>query len=167
MMLNFYGTILSPNINKWATTRQNQHNDVRQAKSQIILCIHTVWSESSLCAQWVANDPSFLHADSEDSDQTGRMPRLIWVFAGRTCHLVGFVMRRLKCLYEHSIAVIKLKVERYGFLYRYKMQILKKKRGKKETKRMFPQQGIEPESPAWQTNAITTTPRPLLVRLVK
>ena len=34
---------------------------------------------------------SFLHADSEDSDQTGRMPRLIWVFAGRTCHFVGFV----------------------------------------------------------------------------
>ena len=28
-------------------------------------------------AQWVAKDPSFLHADSEDSDQTGRMPRLI------------------------------------------------------------------------------------------
>ena len=25
------------------------------------------------CAQWVAKDPSFLHADSEDSDQTGRM----------------------------------------------------------------------------------------------
>ena len=23
------------------------------------------------------NDPNFLHADSEDSDQTGRMPRLI------------------------------------------------------------------------------------------
>ena len=31
-----------------------------------------------------------------DSDQTGWMPRLIWVFAGRTCHFVGFVMRRLK-----------------------------------------------------------------------
>ena len=29
------------------------------------------------CTQWVAKDPSFLHADSEDSDQTGRMPRLI------------------------------------------------------------------------------------------
>ena len=41
-------------------------------------------SESSLCAQWVAEDPMFLHADSEDSDQTGRMPRLIWVFAGLT-----------------------------------------------------------------------------------
>ena len=47
-------------------------------------------------AQWVAKDPSFLHAGSEDSDQTGRMSRLIWVFAGRTFHFVGFVMRRLK-----------------------------------------------------------------------
>ena len=27
-------------------------------------------------------------------DQTGRMPRLICIFAGRTCHFVGFVMRR-------------------------------------------------------------------------
>ena len=35
--------------------------------------IRPVWSESSLCAQWVAKDPSFLRADSEDSDQTGRM----------------------------------------------------------------------------------------------
>ena len=25
------------------------------------------------------------------TDQTGRMPRLIRVFAGRTCHFVGFV----------------------------------------------------------------------------
>ena len=34
-------------------------------------------------------------AHSEDSDQTGRMPRLIWVFAGRACHFVGFIMRWL------------------------------------------------------------------------
>ena len=27
--------------------------------------------------------------------------------------------------------------------------------------------GIEPESPVWYTNEITTTPRPLLIRLVK
>ena len=32
----------------------------------------------------------FLHGDSKDSDQTGRMPRLIGVFDGRTCHIVGF-----------------------------------------------------------------------------
>ena len=31
----------------------------------------------SLCAQWVPKDPSFLHADSKDTDQTGQMSRLI------------------------------------------------------------------------------------------
>ena len=39
---------------------------VHPAKTQISLGIRPVWSESSLCAQWVAKDPSFLHADSED-----------------------------------------------------------------------------------------------------
>ena len=61
---------------------------VPSAKPQISLGIRPVWSESSQCAQWVGKDPSFLHADSEDSDQTGRMPRLIWVFAGRTVTLL-------------------------------------------------------------------------------
>ena len=68
---------------------------VRPAKTQISLGIRPVWSESSLCAQWIGKDPSFLHADSENSDQTGGMPRLIRVFAGRTCHFVGFIVRRL------------------------------------------------------------------------
>ena len=61
---------------------------LRLAKTQISLGIRPVRSESSLCTQWVAKDPGFLHADSEDSDQTGRMPRLIWVFAGRTYTLL-------------------------------------------------------------------------------
>ena len=77
----------------------------RPAKTQISL--GPVWSESSLCAQWVAKNSSFLHADSEDSEQTGRMPRLIWVFAGRTCHFVGFVMRRLKSDLLHTEANFK------------------------------------------------------------
>ena len=71
----------------WAATWQNQQSD----------CVpnedsdqpgHPVWSESSLCAQWVAKDPSFLHADSKDSDQIGWMLRLIWVFTGRTVILL-------------------------------------------------------------------------------
>ena len=41
-----------------------------------------------MCAQWVAKDPSFLHADNKDSDQTGQMPRLICVFAGCTLILL-------------------------------------------------------------------------------
>ena len=44
---------------------------VRPAKTQIPLGMPPVWSESSLCVHWVAKDPRFLHADSEDSDQTG------------------------------------------------------------------------------------------------
>ena len=46
------------------------------------------FDQSSLCTRWVAKDPSFLHVDSEDSDQTGQMPGLIWVFAGRTVILL-------------------------------------------------------------------------------
>ena len=45
---------------------------------------------SSLCAQCVAKNPRFLHADSEDSDQTRRMLRQILVFAGRICNF-GFL----------------------------------------------------------------------------
>ena len=39
---------------------------VRPAKTPISLGIRPVWSESSLCAQWVAKGHIFLHADSED-----------------------------------------------------------------------------------------------------
>ena len=35
----------------------------------------------------------FRRADSEDSDQTALMARLIFGFAGRTCHFVAFVLR--------------------------------------------------------------------------
>ena len=56
---------------------------MRTAKTLIRLGGCPGWSESSLSAQWVAKDPSILHTDSEDSDQTGRMPRLICVFAER------------------------------------------------------------------------------------
>ena len=68
---------------------------VRPAITQISLDIDLVWSESSMCAHWVAKNSRFLHADSEYSDQTGRIPSLIWVFAGRTCYFVGFVMHLL------------------------------------------------------------------------
>ena len=67
---------------------------VRPAKTQITLGIRPVWSESSLCAQWVAKDPSFLHADSEDwSDWADADLSLRWAHS----HFVGFVMRRLIC----------------------------------------------------------------------
>ena len=72
---------------------------VRPAITQISQDIDPVWSESSMCAHSVTKDSRLLHADSEDSDQTGRIPSLIWVFAGRTCYFVGFVMHLLILLW--------------------------------------------------------------------
>ena len=72
---------------------------VRPAKTRISLGICPVWSES-LLSTWRKLGSLATHWEhSEDSDQTGRMPRLIWVFAGCTCHFVGFDMRRLICLF--------------------------------------------------------------------
>ena len=63
---------------KWLCAQQRLRSACASAQSV----------QSLLSTQWVAKDLSFLHADSEDSDQTGRMPRLIWVFAVRTVTLL-------------------------------------------------------------------------------
>ena len=78
---------------------------VRPAKTQTSLGIRPVWSESSLSAWWKLGSSATHLAHSEDSNQTGRMPRLIWVFAGRTlilsCRgsysLLTFSSLRLTC----------------------------------------------------------------------
>ena len=57
---------------------------VRPAKTQISLGICPVWSESSLSAWRNIKSLATHWAHSKDSGQTGRMPRLIRVFAGRT-----------------------------------------------------------------------------------
>ena len=61
---------------------------VRSAKTQISLGIRPVWSESSLSARRKLGSLATQWAQGEDSDQTGRMPKLIWVFAGRTVILM-------------------------------------------------------------------------------
>ena len=62
------------------------------SKSQISLGIRPVWSESSLSAWRNLGSLATHWVHSEDSDQTGWMPRLIWVFAWRTLILLVFVM---------------------------------------------------------------------------
>ena len=67
---------------------------VRPAKTQITLGIRPVWSKSSRCAQWVAEDPMFLHADSEvwsDWADAKADLSLRWAHS----HFVGFVTRQL------------------------------------------------------------------------
>ena len=60
---------------------------VHPAKTQVSLGICPVWSESSLSAWRKFRSLATHGVYSEDLDQTGRMPRLIWVFAGRTVTL--------------------------------------------------------------------------------
>ena len=62
---------------------------VRPAKTQSSLGTRPVWSESSLSAWRKLGSLATHWAHSEDSDQTGLMPRLIWVFAG--CRLILLV----------------------------------------------------------------------------
>ena len=71
--------------------RKRNFGHVRPAKIQISLRIRAVWSESSLSAFSIAKDTKILYADNEDSDQTARMRRLIWVFVGRTREEITFL----------------------------------------------------------------------------
>ena len=57
---------------------------VRPVKTQISLGIRPAWKESSLSAWRTLRSFATHWVHSEDCDQTGRMPRLIWVFAGHT-----------------------------------------------------------------------------------
>ena len=61
---------------------------VRPANTQISLDIRPVWSESSLSAWRKLVSLATYSVHSEDSDQTWQMPRLIWVFDGRTLILL-------------------------------------------------------------------------------
>ena len=79
------------------TTHDNTNKmTVRPAKTQISLGIRPVWTESSLSAGRKLGCLATHWWHSEDSDHTGRMPRLFCVFAGRTGHFVGFVVLWLK-----------------------------------------------------------------------
>ena len=82
--------VCSPVCLRYIEPRHDKTNSVvvRLAKTQISLVIRPVWSESSLSGWRKPWSVATHWAHSEDSDQTGRMPRLIWVFAGRTLILL-------------------------------------------------------------------------------
>ena len=66
----------------WAVTRQNQQNDFCGHRR-----LRPAWEsaqsdQSSLSAWRIIGSLATHKGHSKDSDQTGRMPRLIWVFAG-------------------------------------------------------------------------------------
>ena len=73
---------------------------VRLSKAQISLRIRAVWSESSICALWVAKCPTFLQSDNLVSDKTVRMRRLFWIKHARTYQLVHCTGYRLVSYYN-------------------------------------------------------------------
>ena len=94
------------------TKRTKWH--VHPAKTQISLGICPVLSESSLSAWRKLGSLATDGAHSEDADQTGRVPRLIWVFAGRT-----LILLILSCL----IRVFAVRMKKARILsYRWSAQ---------------------------------------------
>ena len=79
---------------------------VRPAKTQISLGIRPIWSESSLSAWRKLGSLATHWVHSEDSDQTGRMPRLIWVFAGRTVILLVLSCRGSNHDFTNKLAAV-------------------------------------------------------------
>ena len=77
---------------------------MRPSKIQISLRIRAVWSESPMGAFSIAKDRKFLHADNQDSDQTARMRKLIWV---RWAHRLGGTFFHVS---GHCIALLTTKL---------------------------------------------------------
>ena len=72
----------------WAATWQNQQSDCAPSEdSDQPGHTPSLIRVFAVCLMGT-NDRSFLHVHSKDSDLTGWMPRLIWVFAGRTLILL-------------------------------------------------------------------------------
>ena len=94
---------------RWACAWQKQTNNDLCAQRWL----RSVWASTLIRPVWSgfavrlmgSYYPRFLHADSQDSDQTGRMPRLmlISVFAGRTGHFTGRFVLQLR--YQHDMSV--------------------------------------------------------------
>ena len=114
----------------WAAASQNQQKwPVRLSKTRISLGNRPVWSESLLSTQRNLGSLASHWMHSEDSDQTGRMPRLIWVFAECTDHFVGFVMLWFSYVYRDNldqpahlrslVRVISVHLRNFGSLTTY------------------------------------------------
>ena len=105
----------------WAATWQNQQNDCAPSEDSekpghppSLIRVFAVRMKKS----WDLSYPLSAERHSEDSDQTGRTPRLSWVFAGRTLILLvsscrgSFVHKNpINCLICHLIVCIQFALQ--------------------------------------------------------
>ena len=95
---------------KWAASRLIQQSGMCTQRRLRSAWASPVWSESSLPA-WQKLESLATHwAHSEDYNQTGQMPRLIWVFAGRTVILLV-----LSWGGSNIVLIILVLIKKYGF----------------------------------------------------
>ena len=74
---------------KWATSQQNQQFKIC-AQGRLRSAGASAQSDQCLlCPHEQTLGPQLPNERTAKTDQTGRMPRLIWVFAGHTGHFVG------------------------------------------------------------------------------
>ena len=122
----------SYNVHTWAAACQNQQNDLRpnelkHDKTNIITCAPSEDSDQHppsliriftvrMKKPMVLGYP--LSANSEDSDQTWQMPRMIWVFAGRTGY--NLIMLVLSCFGSFSLQLNKFL---WPWLLTYALQV--------------------------------------------
>ena len=76
--------------NKLECTTHEDPNEPGKPPSLVFAGVFAVGMEAAKILSY------FLH--SEDSDQTGQLPKLILLFPGRTSYFVGYVVLPLKCL---------------------------------------------------------------------
>ena len=98
-----------PQHNKTNNMACAPSEDSNQPGHQLsLISLHCVLSRQ------IYNDPMLLHADSEDSDQTGRMPRLIWVWVCWVhrsicwfCHAAAHIMYLIQTIHSDILLLQK------------------------------------------------------------
>ena len=69
---------------------------------------------------WIPKDPDLLHVDSEGSDQTARMRRLICVFADRTRDTLLYPGSYVHVIITRSVSQTVLFLALYSLTYKMK-----------------------------------------------
>ena len=137
------------------------------------MSVRPVWSESSLSAWRKLGSLATHWAHSEDSDQTGRMPRLIWVFAGRTLillvlscrgsfHFVQQISRRFKVCLSGWYQIDSLKWNTFLFLIFAEFLQSFKKSGLMTLQNYFNSCRVEFNNPKGRLNMGATGPQLML-----
>ena len=97
-------TCLSENIG-WAASWQNQQNGMCAQRRPKSAWASTQSDQSLRCVHEESFGPYLPIKHTVKTDQTGQMPRLIWGFAGRTCHFVGFCHEAAQAYYGLMVSV--------------------------------------------------------------